>query len=261
MFTPSPDDIGRNGEWSIENNFDTCGLKQSFSVMHDEEARKDNSLDAEWDKKSDIEEKKIEGYRNTKGTRWDKKEPDTKACKDLHWEPKYKRIKIAPEAEPIYKNAAFVSTVINRKTFKVGSKSSSMLGDTCASNQFVMSDEAMYDCKDIHESINGIDKEPIYATKVGKLVIAIKPADEAQAEVMKVFENVKFVPNLSENLFAITAELSKGAGMQSNADMNIFLFYPDDTQIVFDCHISTRNGWVPCFKFIALREKALLACG
>ena len=43
--------------------------------------------------------------------------------------------------------------------------------------------------------------------------------------------------------------------------MNIFLFYPDDTQIIFDRRISTRNGWVPCFKFIALREKALLARG
>jgi len=64
----------------------------------------------------------------------------------------------------------------------------------------------------------------MYATKVDKLVIAIKPANEAQAEVIKVFENVKFVPNLSENLFSITAELSKGACMQSDADMNIFLF-------------------------------------
>ena len=57
-----------------------------------------------------------------------------------------------------------------------------------------------------------------------------------------VFENVKFVPNLSENLFSITTELSKGARMQSDANMNIFLFYPGDTQIVFDRCISTRNG-------------------
>ena len=64
-----------------------------------------------------------------------------------------------------------MSTDINGKAFKVGGKSNSMLGDTCASNHFVMSDEAMYDCKDIHESINGIDKEPMYATKVGKLVM------------------------------------------------------------------------------------------
>ena len=69
----------------------------------------------------------------------------------------------------------------------------------------------------------------MYATKVGKLAIAIKPGDEAQAEVIKVFKNVKFVPNLSENLFSITAELSKGVRMQSDADMNIFLFYHNDT--------------------------------
>jgi len=60
----------------------------------------------------------------------------------------------------------------------------------------------------------------MYATKVGKLVIAIKPADEAQAEVIKVFENVKFVPNLSENLFYITAELSKVKEMDGHPVLN-----------------------------------------
>ena len=78
---------------------------------------------------------------------------DTNACEDLHWEPRDKRIKAAPEVEPIYENAAFVSTVINGKAFKAGSKSNSMLGDTCASNHFVMSDEAMYDCRDIQNQL------------------------------------------------------------------------------------------------------------
>ena len=85
-----------------------------------------------------------------------------------------KKLKAAPEVEPIYENTAFVSTVINGRAFKVGRKSNSMLGDTCESNHFVMSNEAIYDCRDIHQSINGIDKQPMYATKVGKLVIAIK---------------------------------------------------------------------------------------
>jgi len=106
----------------------------------------------------------------------------------MHWKSRGKKIKVAPEIETIYDNAAFTSTVINGKTFKVGSKSNSMLGDTCASNHFVMSDEAIYDCKDIHESINGIDKVPMYATKVGKLVIAIKSANEAPAEVIQVYK-------------------------------------------------------------------------
>ena len=139
--------------------------------MHDDKARKENALDAEWDKKRDVEGKTREGL-GTKGARWDKKDTDTKACEDLHWMPSDKRIKAAPEVEPIYENTTFVSTVINGRAFKVGSTSNSMLGDTCASNHFVMSDEAMYDCRDIHESINGIDKQPMYATKVGKLVIA-----------------------------------------------------------------------------------------
>ena len=29
MFTPSPDEFGRNGEWPIENDFETHGLKRS----------------------------------------------------------------------------------------------------------------------------------------------------------------------------------------------------------------------------------------
>ena len=57
---------------------------------------------------------------------------DTKACKDLYWEPRDKRIKVAPDVKPIYENAAFVSTVINGKAFKVRSKSKVRvrLGDT-----------------------------------------------------------------------------------------------------------------------------------
>ena len=81
-------------------------------------------------------------------------------------------------------------------------------------------------------------------------MIAIKLADEAQAEVIKVFENVKFVPNLSENLFSITAELSKGARIQSEQDMNIFSFYPDDTQIVLDCCISTETDGYPVLSLV-----------
>ena len=133
------------------------------------------------------EKDKKESHRDTKRTRWDTKKMDSKACKEMYWGPRDKLIKVAPDIELIYENAAFVSTVINGKTFKVGSKSNSMLGDTCASNHFVMSDEAIYDCKDIHESINGIDKVPIYATKVGKLVIAIKSANVTQVEFIKIF--------------------------------------------------------------------------
>ena len=83
------------GMVSIDKDFDTCGLKRSFSVMHDNEARKENALDAEWDKKRDVEGKTREG----KGTRWDKKDTDTKACEDLQWMPSDKKIKAAPEVE------------------------------------------------------------------------------------------------------------------------------------------------------------------
>ena len=53
--------------------------------MHDKEARKEIALDAEWDKKRDVKEKRIEGLGNTKkGTRWGKMDIDMKACEELH---------------------------------------------------------------------------------------------------------------------------------------------------------------------------------
>ena len=79
MFTLSPDEFGRNGEWSIENDFETRGLKRRFSIMHDEEAKVENALNADWDKKRVSKEDKKESHCNTKGTRWDMKETDTKA--------------------------------------------------------------------------------------------------------------------------------------------------------------------------------------
>ena len=42
-------------------------------------------------------------------TRWDMKKTDTKACEETHWKPRGKKIKVAPEIEPIYDNAAFAS--------------------------------------------------------------------------------------------------------------------------------------------------------
>jgi hypothetical protein len=37
--------------------------------MHDKETKKENALDAEWDKKRDNEKEKLEGRQDTKGTR------------------------------------------------------------------------------------------------------------------------------------------------------------------------------------------------
>ena len=96
MFTPSPDEFGSNGEWSIEIDFETRGLKQSFSIILDEEAKVENALNAEWDKKQINEKEKKDSHSDTKGTRWDTKKTDTKACKEMHWEPRGKKIKVAP---------------------------------------------------------------------------------------------------------------------------------------------------------------------
>ena len=72
MFTPSPDEFGRNGELPIENDFETHGPKRSFSIMHDEEAKVENSLNADWDKKRVNEKEKKESHRDTKRTEWDR---------------------------------------------------------------------------------------------------------------------------------------------------------------------------------------------
>jgi hypothetical protein len=42
---------------------------EAFPLCMTKKARKENALDAEWDKRSDVKEKMIEGLRNTKGTR------------------------------------------------------------------------------------------------------------------------------------------------------------------------------------------------
>jgi len=139
-----------------------AALAQTMSLFDQKKDDATQSEDGQYNEKDDNESYEELGFlvMNVADgtTRWDKKEIDTKACEELHWEPRVEKIKVAPKIEPIHENAAFVSTVINGKAFKVGSKSNSMLGDTCASNHFLMSNEAMYDCKDIHESINGIDK-------------------------------------------------------------------------------------------------------
>ena len=51
--------------------------------MHDEEAKVENSLDAEWDKKRVNEKVKKESC-NTKRTKWDRKNTDTKAYEEMH---------------------------------------------------------------------------------------------------------------------------------------------------------------------------------
>ena len=71
--------------------------------------------------------------------------------------------------------------------------------------------------------------------------------------------DVKYVPNLSHNLFSITEELSKGAKLSSNSKLDIRLAYPNGSILSFDRRIRTRTGWVPCIKFVPLQEVAYLA--
>jgi len=68
--------------------------------------------------------------------------------------------------------------------------------------------------------------------------------------------DVKYVPNLSHNLFSITEELSKGAKLSSNSKLDIRLAYPNGSILSFDRRIRTRTGWVPCIKFAPLQEVA-----
>ena len=70
--------------------------------------------------------------------------------------------------------------------------------------------------------------------------------------------DVKYVPNLSHNLFSITEELSKGAKLSSNSKLDIRLAYPNGSILSFDRRIRTRTGWVPCIKFVPLQDVAYL---
>ena len=115
-----------------------------------------------------------------------------------------------------------------------------MFGDTGASCHLRNTRKGMCDVTAIDEQIGGIGSN-IRATFKGKLRCEIEQADGTSTE--KVLA-VKYCKDAQENLFSITQEMSKGATLGSDADNNMILSYPDESKIVFDRRIKTRDGWL-----------------
>ena len=55
---------------------------------------------------------------------------------------------------------------------------------------------------------------------------------------------VKVVQGLQDDLFSITAEMSKGGILSSDQQNNIVLQYDDGQDIAFDRRCKTRDGWI-----------------
>ena len=129
-----------------------------------------------------------------------------------------------------------------------------MIGDSGASNHFVGSTEGMFDIENIDSPISGVGNQT--ATKQGKMICEFQMQD---GTTIKKRISVKYVPNLQHNLFSITEELSKGAILSSNFNLDIRLDYPNGSTLSFDRRLRTRDGWVPCVRFAPLKEIACLA--
>ncbi len=115
-------------------------------------------------------------------------------------------------------------------------------GDTGASCFITNDDSDMYDVEPIDESIGGIGPDPLRATKKGKKKCLIKQADGTLTE--KVLYPCKYAADASDNLFSITAELNHGAQITNDQHNNITLTYPDDSKIIFDRRLKTKDGWI-----------------
>jgi len=151
-----------------------------------------------------------------------------------------------------HSDAAFVS--INGKEYVEETGAYSMIGDSGASNHFVGSTEGMFDIENIDSPISGVGNQT--ATKQGKMICEFQMQD---GTTIKKRISVKYVPNLQHNLFSITEELSKGAILSSNFNLDIRLDYPNGSTLSFDRRLRTRDGWVPCVRFAPLKEIACLA--
>ena len=88
------------------------------------------------------------------------------------------------------------------------------LADTGASTHMVGDDDGMFDCKDIDKPIIISDGKPIKATKIGKLKRTVLQVDGRTQDI--VLEEVKHVPGLDMNLFAVLKALRQGWQIGNN---------------------------------------------
>ena len=119
------------------------------------------------------------------------------------------------------------------------------IGDHCIANSgcschLVKNGDFLEELQDITKSISGIGTGQMLATKKGKMRCAFKRANSST--VYRTLYPVKVVQGLQDDLFSITAEMSKGGILSSDQENNIVLKYDDGQNIAFDRRCKTRDG-------------------
>ena len=82
------------------------------------------------------------------------------------------------------------------------------MADTGASTHMVGDDDGMFDCQEINEPIIISDGKPMRAKKIGKMKRTALQVDGTMQDI--ILEEVKHVPGLDMNLFAVLKALKQG---------------------------------------------------
>ena len=109
--------------------------------------------------------------------------------------------------------------------------------DSGACCHYCISDEGLFDVKDIHESIKVGNGDTMMATKVGSLKCRTIQVDGSGIEI--TLHEVKYVPDLWANLFSVHQALKKGHKL-SNQDVIISLS-KGSSSITFDRIYNTKD--------------------
>ena len=112
------------------------------------------------------------------------------------------------------------------------------LADTGASTHRIGDDDGMYDCKEIDEPIIISDGKSMKATKIGKLRRTAYQVNGNTQDI--VLEEVKYVPGLDMNLFAVLKALKQG-WMITNKGITLSIA-KDGMMLWFDRVMNTTNG-------------------
>ena len=117
-------------------------------------------------------------------------------------------------------------------------KNEVFIADTGASTHMIINDEGMFDVEEINTMIKVGNREKLICKKKGKVKVKVK--QDKGKDVICVFEDVMYVPDLWVNLFSIGKALKHGWKLAN--DKETMLIKKTDKVIRFDQEIKTDNG-------------------
>ena len=120
------------------------------------------------------------------------------------------------------------------------------IGDLGASCHITNNNTGLYDVTNIDESIQGSSRI-LPTMKKGKPWFKVHQVNGT--EQVHILWPVKFFPKAGANLFYLTWEHLKEKRIACDHHNNIVVNSSNDN-IILDCQIKTRNGWVARVKFL-----------